>query len=360
MYKFTWTKKESDFKEWNQFLVSTPQGHYSQISHWLKSYKSYGFDYDLLIVRNEENKIIGGLGVVISKFSFLKLCSCSCGPIVKKDYTFLVEELIEHFKNRAIAINATCCQIMIPILKFKNKNIEPHCLDIKLKKCLATSNRGNIIKSVAIVNGFREVKIDNTNNNIEEDILKTFNKNTRRNIKRAYKNELIIKYAKTINEIKNAYRIIELNAKTQGYPLRSWEDFKDTLIEMVNDDICLIPVCLKNEVIKGALIVIQTGKRLTYISGGTIREKEDLKTGHFLHYEMIKLSIKKKYNFYDISVGGSKGVTKFKEGFGGNHVKFNEPLYWVLNKEKFYIYEKTIPYLKKHKKTISKIIKFFK
>lgn len=360
MHKFIWTKKESDLKEWDIFLNSTPRGHYSQISHWLKSYKSYGFDFDLLIVRNNENKIIGGLGAVISKFSFIKLYSCSCGPILKKDYDFLAEELIEQFKNRAIAINATCCQIMIPILKIENKNIEPHCLDTLLKKCLASSNSGNIIKSVSIVNGFREVKIDNNDNNIEENILKTFNTNTRRNIKKASKNGLTLKYAKTPEEIKQAYQIIELNGEVQGYSVRSWEDFKDTLIQMVNDNLCLIPTCFKNEEIKGALIVVQTGKRLSYISGGTIREKEDFRVGHFLHYEMIKLSIKKRYNFYDISVGGSKGVTRFKEGFGGNHVKFNEPLYWVLNNKKFYIYEKAIPFLKKHKKIVSKIIKFLR
>ena len=50
MYKYTWTKDTDDLKEWDIFLNSTPRGHYSQISHWLKSYESYGFNYELLIV----------------------------------------------------------------------------------------------------------------------------------------------------------------------------------------------------------------------------------------------------------------------------------------------------------------------
>jgi len=360
MAKYTWTTHKDDLKAWDVFLKATARGHYSQLSDWLRSYESYGFGFELLLVKDDNNQIIGGLAAVIQKFAIVSLYSCSCGPILLESHDFLADELVERFKQRAKEIKATCCQINIPVLAQANLDIQPYCLPSEPSQSLVNSKKGNVIKSVTAINGFRVVSIDHTSEDPKNDILRQFNTNTRRNIKKAYKNELTLAYAQTEQEIKEAYQIIEANASTQGYAVRAWSDFKETLIAMVNANVCLIAMCLKDQKIKGALILFEAGQRLTYISGGTIRETPDLKVGHFLHFEMIKLSIAKKYNFYDISVGGSRGVTKFKEGFGGVHVKFHEPSYWVLNKTVFSMYSKLLPSLKKHKKKIANVLKFFK
>ena len=123
------------------------------------------------------------------------------------------------------------------------------------------------------------------------------------------------------------------NGQQQGYSVRSWNDIKPMLIKMVKAKVCLIPYCLHHNSIKGALIVFEIGKRLTYISGGTLREEIDLKIGHFLHNEMIIYCIDKGYAFYDISVGGSVGVTRFKEGFGAKHLEFIGSRHWIFLSE---------------------------
>ena len=51
MYSYTWTKSDKDLELWDEFLGSTKRGHYLQLSHWLKAYTSYGFNFDLLLVR---------------------------------------------------------------------------------------------------------------------------------------------------------------------------------------------------------------------------------------------------------------------------------------------------------------------
>jgi len=105
------------------------------------------------------------------------------------------------------------------------------------------------------------------------------------------------------------------------------------------------------------LIVFDIGQRLTYVYGGIIREEKDLKLGHFMHNEMIKLSIEKGYEFYDFSVVGSEGVTRFKKGFNSHHVQFIGNRYWVLNKYKFFIYKKINSLIIRNKFLIARILK---
>ena len=362
MHEFYWTNSVEDYRLWDDFLSSTKRGHYLQLSEWLKSYANYGFKADLLIVKNVEGEIIGGAGIVISKLLFFKFCSCACGPIIKEGHEDLFNEIVKEIQNRFSYYRPICSSINFPILESENENIAPFCLNVTLDNDLISdSEEGSIIKSVTSINGFREVKITYDGEfTPEEFLLKQCNSNTKRNIKKASKNDLSLRFAKTEEEVKNAYAIIELNAQNQGYSVRSWDDFKDTLLKMIKDDRCIIPTCLHEGELKGALLVFHTGKRFTYISGGTLREDQDLKVGHFLHFEVLKLSIKNGYKFYDISVGGSEGVTRFKEGFGGKHIKFIPSRYWVHNQFLFRLYSKLLPKLKNHKVLISKILKLLK
>ena len=362
MYKYYWTKSETDFHLWDDFLGSTKRGHYLQLSDWLKSYSQYGFKTDLLIVKDDHGDVVGGAGIVISKFLFFKFCSCGCGPIIKEGYDHIFRDLLKELKNRFNYYRPICSSINFPILEEENEDIAPFCLNTELEKDLINNSReGTVIKSITSSRGCRMVKIAYDKEiTPEEAVLRQCKTNTRRDIKRALRNDLTINFAKSEDEIRKAYALIELNAQHKGYSVREWHDFKETLIKMVDSQRCLIPICLHDNELKGALIIFHTGMRFTYIMGGTLREDTDLNVGHFLQYQMLKLSINKGYDFYDISVGGSPGVMRFKEGFGGKHVKFIPERYWVHNQFLFWLYISLLPKLKKHKVLISKVLKLLK
>src|SRR5690606_9302908 len=132
------------------------------------------------------------------------------------------------------------------------------------------------------------------------------------------------------SEIFEAYKLIELNAENQGYTVRSWKDFGPTLKSLIEKNQCFIACCKNEEELKGALIIFEVGQKLHYIMGATLREKKDLMVGHFLQDQVIRLAVQKGYDFYDISMGGSEGVVRFKEGFGGEIIEITAPIYWVL------------------------------
>ncbi len=359
-YQVTWTSSVNDLKEWDQFLQNDPRGHCQQVSHWLSSFKIYSLDFELLLIRNNDSEIIGGLGVVIVGVSIFKVLVAPSGPILSNGYEGLFEPILELFVERAKAKKVFYCHINVPVLKEDNSFLGEYCLsNISKESLLFSGNEGNEFIHVYGINGLRPVYIK-----YEEDlspydyVLSKCNSNTRRNIRAAYKNKLELRYATTESDVKDAYNVIERNAKLQGYDVRSWDDSKEMIMNMIKSGLCIAPCAYSDGVLKGSLIVFDIGQRLSYVYGGIIREEKDLKLGHFMHNEMIKLSIEKAYKFYDISVNGSEGVTRFKKGFNGNHVEFIGNRYWVLNKMKFFIYKKFNSLIVRNKFLIARILKW--
>lgn len=359
-YQATWTNSENDLKEWDRFLQNNPRGHCQQVSHWLSSFRIYSLDFELLLIKNKNSDIIGGLGVVVVGIHFFRVLVAPSGPILSNGYEGLFEPILELFVARAKAKKVFYCHINVPVLKGNDSFLNEYCLShISKESLLFSGQEGNEFIHVYGINGLRPVFIK-----YEEDlspydyVLSKCNSNTRRNIRLAYKNKLKLRYAESEAEVKEAYYVIERNAKLQGYDLRPWEDSREMIMNMIKSDLCLVPCVHYQGVLKGALIVFDIGQRLTYVYGGIIREEKDLKLGHFMHNEMIKLSIEKGYKFYDISVNGSEGVTRFKKGFNGNHVEFIGNRYWVLNKMKFFVYKKFNSLIVRNKFLIARVLKW--
>ena len=68
---FIITKEEFWLTKWNTFLKNENRGSHLVYSNWLQSYKSYGFDFEVLLFIDNDI-IIGGYGAVIAKSLFFK------------------------------------------------------------------------------------------------------------------------------------------------------------------------------------------------------------------------------------------------------------------------------------------------
>ncbi len=355
---YSWTNKEKDLKDWDNFLRDNPRGNCQQVSHWLASFHNYGLKSEILIIKNEENKLIAGIGVVFGKLPFLKVLLAPSGPILSEGYENLFESVLNLFLEKAKEKKVFYCHINAPILKDSNSKLGMHCLgEIPLDSILLSGELGSEFQHVTSINGLRPVYINYNQDISPYDLLKKdFKRNTRDNVRVAYKNGLELKYASSEKEIEEAYDLIVKNANQIGYTIRSWKDSKDMFLGMFKNKTCIIPCCFKDGILKGTLIVFDIGQRLTPMYGGFLREKKDLKIGHFMHNEMLKLSIEKGYDLYDITVNGSEGVTRFKTGFGCKHVEFIGNRYWVLNQFRFNIYKRLNSFVVKNKAFVSRIL----
>lgn len=75
------TKDNNWMQKWDDFLLQENRGSHLLYSDWLNSYASYGFDYEVLLVL-ENDKIVGGFGAVIAKSLFFKFYIIPHGPIL--------------------------------------------------------------------------------------------------------------------------------------------------------------------------------------------------------------------------------------------------------------------------------------
>ncbi len=338
-YEIKWTNRIEDIKQWDIFLKSIPRGHCQQIGYWLMSFKKYlGFTFEILIIKDNKGKIVAGLGTLIIGVPFFKVLIAPNGPVISEGHEQLLDSIIRIFIDRAKEKKVFYCHLSVPILKDENVNLKPYTLwSVNEDSIFFTGKKGNRFPYVSCIDGFRPVFIDQSPLSYPCTINK-FSKGTKRNIKLALKNNLEIKYATTEIMLRDAYKVIEDVAKLQKYKVRSWKKIKQTLLDLIEQGICIVPCCYYQGKIKGALVVFDLGCRLTYIYGGVLREEEDKKVGHFLHDQMIKLSIDKGYGIYDLGVAGGQGVARFKEGFGAYHIETETTRYWVLNRFKFFLF----------------------
>ena len=115
MIKVLFTKDKEWQKKWDDYLVNNPKGSHLILSDWLKSFRAYGFDFELCILL-KNGEIIGGCGAVIAKFSFLRFYIIPHGLVYNKDYEGYFETHILNIKERAKQIK--CCYLQISVSNF--------------------------------------------------------------------------------------------------------------------------------------------------------------------------------------------------------------------------------------------------
>lgn len=355
--KIHWTQDNTDWRLWDEFIQRNPRGIYLQTHSWLDSYRSYGFTPELLLAKDMEGSIIGGLGVVLAGVGPMKILVAPYGPIVKSGREDILKLLVEEFKAHSKRKKVFLSQLSLPVEKDEKNHFPSHFLPFEsIENLFSTEKKGMVFKYVTGLSAFRAVELFPKEDNSYERVRANYKTSTRRDVNKSGRVGNELKFAQNNDDIKKAYELIELNAESQGYSVRTWDAFGKTLIQMVEKGQCLIPSCYNEGELKGALIIFDVGNKLHYIMGATLREQKDKMVGHFLQDQVIQIGVKKGYDFYDISMGGSEGVVKFKEGFGGIVVPLTETRYWVEKPLQFLAYRKLLPWVQKNKALIGKLL----
>ena len=351
--KISVTKDAVYKKKWDDFVSNNENGSHLQLSTWLQSYESYGFDYELFIIE-ENNEIVGGFGAVIAKVLFFKFYIIPNGLIVNDVNCSMIESLLDSIKFRAKELKCCYCQVSFPT--FRKPNL---ILDYYRSLHEIGYTKGNLFKYVYSSNGLNW--LDFAKYNSTDEILLDFKSSVRRDIRSAERKEHEIKFLTSELEVKKAYNLCLENAKSNNYSLRDWNSFKTTILSLIENGSGKFIAAYRDNEIKGALFLVKAGNYYTYILGGTKKEKPDLLTGHLLQWEAIKLSFSEKCDGYNISLGGSDGVKEFKRSFVTRQYDNEDAKYYIILNKKifnfFLFFEKKI---KPQKRNIAAILAFFK
>ncbi|OAZ05395.1 lipid II:glycine glycyltransferase FemX [Flavobacterium succinicans] len=353
--EFLFTKDVDWLSKWDHYVQTNDRGSHLLLSDWLNSYETYNFDYEVCIVLHK-GEIVGGFGAVIAKALFLKFYIIPYGPIVSVGFEKELNALIQHVVNRATFHKSCYCHITLPLASYENPHVMAETSKLEF---LTTASSGHLFHHVYSSSGLNWVDLKKYAS--ENHLLTDLKLSPRRYIRKALKNNLIVKAVTHEHDIESAYQICIENAKSRKYSVREWRAIKDTLIHLIQKNHAKFLVASSGNVIKGSLLIIKAGNHFTYILGGTQKEKPDLYVGHLLHWEAIKLSFQKGYDGYNISLGGSVGVQRFKSGFNSESVYFQgSKHHWILNPFYFKIYLFFKVNLKKHKHRIGSFLTVIK
>lgn len=354
--QFSILKDIKNLDKWDDFVINNSCGNHLQLSNWLETYQSYGFDNEI-IAEESNDKFTIGYGAVIAKFSKFKFYIIPCGPIVSKGNELKMNTLLEFAKKRAVQLKCCYMQVTIPY----NSSIEnnTHIILNKFQSdVLEKSSLGNLFKYVYSSNGLNW--IDLSHGDIET-FLKGLSTKARRNLRNSERKELICKEVKINGDVKKIYDLFQENAQSGNYVIRDWSSFGSSLQKMIDQNKAIILSAYKNNDLKGAILLIKSGNYFSYIMGGTKKEVPDVRAGQFLQLQAVKLSISYKFDGYNLSLGGSKGVLEFKNELNPQRLSFeNSKYHWVLSPTYFKFYLFVEKYMKPYKNNISKILTFLK
>jgi len=350
MIKIIFTKEAKWQTKWDEFLANNPKGSHLLLSDWLKSYQSYGFDFELGLFLKDGN-IVGGYGAVIPKVLFFKFYIIPHGLVYDVEHEHYFETHISEIKLRAK--QKSCCYFQLSVPISSNELINAYRpQDVLFLKNMFS--KGRLFKYVYSNYGLNWVDLKHPN---EEDLLNSFRANTRRDIRAGLRKHDECRLLVSESDIKRGYQLCQQNADEHGYALRSWKDFKVTVLELIDKGKAHFIGVFKDEDLKGAIFIIQSGGFFTYTLGGVKREQPNLLSGYVMQWKALQLSIQNKFRGYNISMGGSKGVQDFKSKFETHNILFEDPHYHViLNGLYFKLFLFIEKHLKPHKAKISKVL----
>jgi lipid II:glycine glycyltransferase (peptidoglycan interpeptide bridge formation enzyme) len=349
------TKDKEWLAKWDDYVLNENKGSHLLLSDWNKSFQSYGFDFEIAICLHDD-KICGGFTSVIAKALVFKFYIVPFGPIVSLGFEMYLNELISSVQARAKFYHCCYCHISLPLTK--NENLHAFLDDKKSSLLLQNATNGHLFKYVYSAYGINWIDLKGHH---EESKIMSLKPSVRRNIRNAYRKDLVFKILSSEVEIENGYSLFVENAKMANYSIRDWTEMRQTLFELNRKGFLKMLAAIKNNELKGVILLVKAGNYYTYILGGSKKEVPDLRTGDFLQWETIKLSLKEGLDGYNISLGGSKGVEEFKNSFNTEQFYFeNGHYHWVLKPAYFKIYLALEKHLKTHKKTISKLLSKFK
>ncbi len=349
------TKDQDWLARWDSFVLKENKSSHLLLSDWVKSYQSYGFDYEFCIAV-ETDIIVGGYAAVIAKAFVFKFYIVPFGPIVAQGFENRFNKLIKTVSERGIIYNSCYCHITLPFSTVSNEHIYPILNDLSM---LSSSKKEHLFKYVYSSNGLNWIDLKGFSDS--EAKIETLNPSVRRNIRNSYRKGLELQELNTLEKLEKGYNLFVENAQLANYSIREWKDVKESFVALLKKGVLKMLGAYKNGELKGAILLIESGNYFTYVLGGSKKETPDLRTGDFLQWEAIRLSIKNGFDGYNISLGGSKGVMDFKNSFNTQSIEFEQSKYhWVLKPFYFQFFLFLEKNMRPFKKQVSRVLSILK
>lgn len=295
-------------EKYNKFVKDSPYGHFQQDLRWADLKSAWESVYFYI---EEAGQIRAALSVIyirdkkVGKNFFYG----PRGPVCDPKEIHYVKKLIEEARDFAKDNDGFLLRLD-PYLAY---DLE---IDEAFKEAGLNFRRDKMRSSQPILNMVLDI-----NGRSEEEIFSLFSKNTRKHLRKSYRDGIV---TKILNEdgIKILYDQIEETALRAKIGHRPFDYFKN-LYELFKDEIRL-SVAYYNEKPVCSSLLLCYGNRATSLYGGSSDEYKNMGQNYQLNFEEIKYAIENNIRYYDMGgvfeTDGTDGLYNFKKKFTEDNI----------------------------------------
>lgn len=162
----------------------------------------------------------------------------------------------------------------------------------------------------------------------EKELFKSFSENTRRNIKKAQKENVIVKLRNDEEGIRVFYKMQCDTRRKHGLPPQPYKFFFNFLKTIAYSGMCDILLAKHNGNFVAGAIYLKIGKKILYKFGASFLKYQHLRGNHIVMWEAIRKYIQEGFEEFDFgkTETENEGLRRFKLGF---------------NTDEFFIYNTT-------------------
>ncbi|MFA4833703.1 MAG: peptidoglycan bridge formation glycyltransferase FemA/FemB family protein [Patescibacteria group bacterium] len=156
----------------------------------------------------------------------------------------------------------------------------------------------------------------------EDELLRQMHPKTRYNIRLAEKKKIKV-VESGIEGFEEFWQLISQTSERDDFRLHGIDYYKE-MIKLGKDSIKLFFAQSKGKAVSTGIFSF-FGNTATYMHGASSDENRNLMAPYALQWEVIKLARTKSYKYYDFFGIDEKkwpGVTRFKNGFGGQAIEY--------------------------------------
>ncbi|MBR3204141.1 peptidoglycan bridge formation glycyltransferase FemA/FemB family protein [Candidatus Saccharibacteria bacterium] len=331
-------------ENWDKFVTSDKTSNFLQSWDFYVFHESRGNKVVRKIAINEEGKIIGAYAGVVETAKRGKHLAIAGGPILDwKDKT-LVKKIFEDIKEET------------------KRN---HCVFARVRPQLELSEKSlNLMKELGLKRAPMYLSVEYAGilnlEKSEEEILAGASQGFRRKLRKAKKNNIIVKTSKDPKEIKTFYEIQLETAKRNHFYAFS-ESFLEKQFSAFakNNEAKLFIAKTETGEILAENFMIFYGNEASYHYGVSSDLGTKYSAAPLLHIEAMREARErgiKRYNLWGIVGLEEKehrfyGVSEFKRSFGCEELKYTPAHDLIVNKQK-YLLTKTIENIRKKRRHV--------
>lgn len=302
------------YPELDAFVISHPQGGFTQCSAWRKVKNNWGFE--AVVVRGKDGAIKGSVSILVQRIPLIGSCFLYAprGPVC---------DLHDRETLRALKAGVDALAKKYKAHVFK---MDPDILSSD-EEFLSIAREMGFVRFFG-PEGFEGIQARFNyrlyiNGRSEEELLANCNQQTRRNLRKAQKFGVTVEVVGT-ERLDDFVRLMNITGARDGFNTRPKEYF-ERFLSALGSHARLYMAFYEGRAIAGAITTNYAGKTC-YVYGASDNDCREVMPNYLMQWEMIRWALETGCSVYDFQgISGNLvdenshmyGLYRFKRGFNG-------------------------------------------